>query len=127
MSYAVFYCLIFYLVFPFRLDLSKNPICIMQHYREECIRCIPNLRLFDTEFVTETERVMLTVNANTCFHLAPNENRLLLSFLELINRPKIGNYIVPYDQPPPRIVLIVGPPASKRKTIVSKFVDKYPR
>lgn len=99
----------------------------MPFYKEVCIRSIPNLQIFDSEIVTEQERIEITVNSNTNFNLAARENRLLLLFLEQVNRPVIGYYMVPYDQPPPNVVILVGPPGSRKKSIVNKFVSNFER
>lgn len=81
----------------------------------------------DTAIITAEERVAVTVTPKTSLQLATTYNRLLLLFLEQINRPKIGNFIVPHDQSPPTIIILVGPPASRRKIVARDFVASNER
>lgn len=109
------------------MDLGKNPICIMPYYKEICIQTVPNLSVFDTKDISVEERVMITATANTSLCLASRKNRMLLLFLEKLNRPNIGDFIVPHDQPPQKMIILVGPPASRRKIIANEFVKRHKR
>lgn len=85
------------------------------------------MKVFDTEIVTPEEHIMISATVDNCPNLAVRQNRMLLLTIEQANRPQIGNYIVPYDQPPPQTIILVGPPASKKKIIANEFVCSHNR
>ncbi|XP_074032753.1 uncharacterized protein isoform X2 [Leptinotarsa decemlineata] len=110
-----------------RLDLSNNPISTDPFYFNVCIREVKQLRYLDDTEITAETKISVRTKQQTDPTQIPRENRMELLLLQQINKPCIGAHIVPYDQPPPKVIVLVGPPCSGKKNIAMAFVNSKSR
>lgn len=57
--------------------------------------------------------------------LQTEQQNAKLILLQGLNDPLVGDEIVPVDQPPVPIIILVGPIASSKGEIVREFCKKY--
>ncbi|KAG5882007.1 hypothetical protein JTB14_035294, partial [Gonioctena quinquepunctata] len=110
-----------------RVDMSNNPISTDNHYLNICIRCIKHLRYLDDVEITAEEVVEARAGQKSDPKLQARASRLELLLLQQINHPRIGAHIVPYDQPGPKVIILVGPLCSRKRDIATKFVSTNKR
>ncbi|KAJ8942295.1 hypothetical protein NQ318_005613 [Aromia moschata] len=104
-----------------RLNLCKNPIHTMRFYINVCLTTIKNLMVLDGKEVTAEQRIEAEKSANVDPSLPARESRIELVLLQQVNKPYIGPHIMPYDQPPPMVIILVGPPSSMKGNTVTAF------
>ncbi|CAH1117502.1 unnamed protein product [Phaedon cochleariae] len=110
-----------------RVNLNENPVSDEPHYSTICIRKIMNLRFLDDVEITAEKKIDAWTKSKISYLFPARESRMELFLLQQINRPKIGAHIVPYDQPPPDVIMVVGPPGSRKKKIVRRFLETQKR
>ncbi|KAJ8933887.1 hypothetical protein NQ314_013740 [Rhamnusium bicolor] len=106
------------------LNLSNNPVSEIDFYFNVCLIMIKNLMKLDGEEITAEDRIKIKRNdeIDPLFHAG--ESHIDLILLQQINHPCIGAHIIPYDQPPPIVFILVGPPGSRKREIVKMICSR---
>ncbi|KAJ8969093.1 hypothetical protein NQ317_016780 [Molorchus minor] len=104
-----------------RLNFHGNPIASMKYYSTACLSVVKHLMTLDGEDLTAEQKIEAKKSCEVDASLPARKSHIDLVLLEQINQPYIGPHIVPYNQPPPVVIMLVGLPGSKKKHIVKEF------
>lgn len=86
-----------------------------------------NITFLDGNYITATEKVEIKLEfaQQSDFRSSVLHGRLLS--IEHLQSPFIGYHVMPIDQPPPAIIVLVGTIASKKGDLVREFCKENPR
>ncbi|XP_023312188.1 leucine-rich repeat and guanylate kinase domain-containing protein-like [Anoplophora glabripennis] len=102
-----------------RLNLMNNPVTTMKYYFNVCVENIKHLIILDGKKICPEKRIHIT---NTFTPLFPGKvSHAELMLLQQINYPNIDSFLLPINHPHPIIIVLVGPPGSRKSYIARKF------
>lgn len=112
-----------HLLYLMELDLTGNFVTHLVNYFEVCLSLAYHLVILDGEYVTASQKLQ-SYNRfyATPFLKSAKRNALMLLTNEM-NHPLITASIIPFDQPSPPIVVLVGAVGSKKKYFVKKIQE----
>lgn len=91
----------------------------MKYYFNVCADVMKNLIMLDGKKISAERRVSVKTDINP---LVPGKVcHAQLVLLQQINHPNIAPYILPANHPLPIVIVLVGPPGSRKGSVVRKF------
>ncbi|CAG9837897.1 unnamed protein product, partial [Diabrotica balteata] len=121
---------IFYLKCLFnikRLNLAHNTVADTPHFQKMCLRTFPRLQILNDNQVTAKQKVEACTKEDVNPIYTSHICRTQLLLLDTLQKSNIGPQVFPYDQPPPNVIAVIGPPASRKKIIINNFFEAYGR
>lgn len=89
--------------------------------------CVRNITFLDTYFITATEKVKIRLQFDQQSEFRSNVLHGRLLAIEHLQSPFIGCHVVPVDQPPPPMIVLVGTIGSKKGELVREFCRENPK
>lgn len=106
------------------LDLRQNCLSSLPHYYDFCIFNLPSLLYLDGNFVDPQSKVhavaKFSVLSNTYI---PMKLTSILTLVHQMNHPSISPYDLRIDEQLPKIVILVGPPASNKGNFIRELYN----
>ncbi|EEB11657.1 protein phosphatases pp1 regulatory subunit, putative [Pediculus humanus corporis] len=109
-----------------QLDLSNNDVSKQKPYRNLILSFLRELKFLDQTEVNISERVAACKHHKYDLQLEAARNNARMLLLEQLNDVTMDMDVLPYDQGPYPFVILVGPSASSKKSIISSLAEKYP-
>ncbi|XP_072391113.1 uncharacterized protein [Diabrotica undecimpunctata] len=110
-----------------RLNLDKNSVADTPHFQKMCLRTFPRLQNLNGNQVTAKQKVEACTKEDVNPIYTSHICRTQLLLLDTLQKSNIGPQVFPYDQPPPNVIAVIGPPASRKKIIINNFFEEYGR
>lgn len=85
------------------------------------------LMILDGEYVQPEDKVKTRFKFNFQPEVKANTMNTSVMLLRQLNYPLIGLPVFPYDSPPPPMLILVGPPGSRKKELVKRICQEMPR
>lgn len=114
-----------HLMYLVNLNLNGNYVTQFDNYFEICLSLADHLMYLDGEYVTSSQKAEASLRYNAPPLLKSSKKNSLLFFANQLNHPLITASIVPYDQPSPPILVLVGVIGSKKKEFVKKIGNTF--
>ncbi|CAG9863363.1 unnamed protein product [Phyllotreta striolata] len=105
------------------LDLSNNKLCDNYHFKAICIRTLQKLCVLNKQAILPEDRIETATKEKINQLIPAHTAKVQLMLLEYLTKPKIGAHVCPYGENIPSIIVILGPPASRKKFIVNKYIQ----
>ncbi|XP_030752031.1 leucine-rich repeat and guanylate kinase domain-containing protein-like [Sitophilus oryzae] len=113
--------------FLFKLNLTGNPVTEKRKYTEICLTHLRKLSHLDGQKINTDFWNEKFSNKLSDVYQKASYTRLKLLILEQMNKPRIWDWLQPYDCRPLDVIVLVGVEGSKRAALARQFQKKYPQ
>ncbi|XP_050510902.1 uncharacterized protein LOC126887424 isoform X2 [Diabrotica virgifera virgifera] len=110
-----------------RLNLTENIVANTPHFQKMCLRTFPRLQSLNDNQVTAEQKVEACTKEGVNPIYTSHVCRTQLLLLDTLQKSNIGPQVFPYDQPPPNVIAVIGPPASRKTITINNFFEEYGR
>ncbi|KAF5293774.1 hypothetical protein FQA39_LY03259 [Lamprigera yunnana] len=106
--------------------LRGNPITESCEYFEVCVNNVPHITILDGDILDADKKTAVKNSFNPSMHSAAFTSASTSLFVQHLNDPILGLPVVPFNEQPSPIIILVGPPASNKKITISTLSDLFP-
>ncbi|XP_050510905.1 uncharacterized protein LOC126887424 isoform X5 [Diabrotica virgifera virgifera] len=110
-----------------KLNLTENIVANTPHFQKMCLRTFPRLQSLNDNQVTAEQKVEACTKEGVNPIYTSHVCRTQLLLLDTLQKSNIGPQVFPYDQPPPNVIAVIGPPASRKTITINNFFEEYGR
>ncbi|XP_053977116.1 leucine-rich repeat and guanylate kinase domain-containing protein-like [Hylaeus volcanicus] len=108
------------------IDLRGNGCTKWPNYKGVLLFSIPSIQVIDGAVVTISEKIAAATLFAPPVNLTAARTVTKLTLLEHLSTPTIGLHVMPYNEASPPLIILTGPSALKKTSLVMHIVQTLP-